>query len=118
MGLFVPRKPTTGTSQSRNNSEKANSTHFKMTRTHVTTTPIRFVQSYWPRSMGIVLAWLLTAHVSLPAADWPQWGGRQMRNMHSAEKGLPDNFGKVEFKSGTEEIDPKATKNLKWAAKL
>ena len=51
-------------------------------------------------------------------ADWPQWGGRSMHNMYSAEKGLPDSFGKVEFKPGTEEVDAKSVKNLKWAAKL
>src|SRR3989441_1566820 len=51
-------------------------------------------------------------------ADWPQWGGRPMRNMYSPEKGLPDNFGKVDFKPGTEEVDAKSVKNLKWAAKL
>src|SRR5205823_14478590 len=51
-------------------------------------------------------------------ADWPQWGGRPMRNMYSPEKSLPDSFGKVEFKPGTEEVDAKSVKNLKWAAKL
>src|SRR5690349_18567052 len=52
------------------------------------------------------------------SADWPQWGGRSARNMYSPEKGLPDNFGKVEFKPGTEDIEVKAVKNLKWAVKL
>src|SRR6266516_3904961 len=52
------------------------------------------------------------------SADWPQWGGRPMRNMYSPEKGLPDTFGKVEFKPGTEDVDVKSVKNLKWAAKL
>jgi outer membrane protein assembly factor BamB len=55
---------------------------------------------------------------SLIAADWPQWGGATMRNMYSPEKGLADSFGKIEFKPGTEEIDPKAAKNLRWSAKL
>ena len=59
-----------------------------------------------------------TCCLGLPAADWPEWGGRPMRNMYSAEKGLPDTFGKVEFKSGTEEVDTKAVKNLRWAAKI
>src|SRR5258708_2640267 len=52
------------------------------------------------------------------AADWPQWGGRPMRNMYSPEKGLPEIIGKVEFKPGTEDVDPKTVKNLKWAGKL
>jgi len=68
-------------------------------------------------ALGICLgfgAWSL----ELAAADWPQWGGRDMRNMYSSEKGLPATLGKVEFKPGTEEIDAKSVKNLKWAAKL
>jgi outer membrane protein assembly factor BamB len=52
------------------------------------------------------------------AADWPQWGGRDMRNMYSSEKGLPASLGKIEFKPGTEEIETKGVKNLKWTAKL
>jgi outer membrane protein assembly factor BamB len=51
-------------------------------------------------------------------ADWPQWGGRALRNMYSSEKGLPDNFGKIDFKPGTEEIDKGGVKNLSWAAKI
>src|SRR5438093_10833718 len=52
------------------------------------------------------------------AEDWPQWGGRQMRNMYSPAKGLPAVIGKVEFKQGTEEVDAKKVKNLKWAIKI
>ena len=52
------------------------------------------------------------------AADWPEWGGRNMRNMYSTEKNLPSQFGKVEFKPGTEEVDTKSVKNLKWASKI
>ena len=52
------------------------------------------------------------------SADWPQWGRQPMRNMYSPAKGLPDSFGKVEFKPGTEEVDTKSVKNLKWAAKI
>src|SRR2546425_295465 len=62
--------------------------------------------------------WLITWLVRAAAADWPQWGGRSMRNMYSSEKGLPEIIGKVEFKPGTEDVDPKTVKNLKWAAKL
>src|SRR5438034_787537 len=75
-----------------------------------------------PTHVGGYGAWMLVLLWILPlgswslasAADWPQWGGRNMRNMYSPEKGLPDNFGKVEFKPGTEDIDPKSVKNLKW----
>jgi outer membrane protein assembly factor BamB len=52
------------------------------------------------------------------AADWPQWGGRNMRNMYSPARGLPDQFGKIDFKPGTDEVDKAAIKNLRWVAKL
>ena len=52
------------------------------------------------------------------AADWPQWGGRNIRNMYSPARGLPDSFGKIDFKPGTDEISTNAIKNLKWIAKL
>jgi outer membrane protein assembly factor BamB len=58
------------------------------------------------------------ASPAVHAADWPEWGGREIRNMYSAEKGLPDNFGKIAYKSGTEEIDGKSARNMKWAAKI
>src|SRR5262249_16093261 len=51
-------------------------------------------------------------------ADWPRWGGRPSRNMYTPAKGLPDNLGKVEFKPGTEYVDGKAIKNLRWSVKL
>jgi outer membrane protein assembly factor BamB len=53
------------------------------------------------------------------AEDWPQWGRTtQGRNMYSPEKGLPAKFDPGKFKSGTEEVDLKTTKNVKWVAKL
>ena len=52
------------------------------------------------------------------AADWPQWGGRNSRNMYSPQRGLPDAFGKIDFKPGTDEISTNAVKNLKWIAKI
>ena len=52
------------------------------------------------------------------ANDWPQWGDRPERNMYSPEKTLPDRFevGKIDPDSG--DVDLKASKNLKWVAKL
>jgi len=38
--------------------------------------------------------------------------------MYSPEKGLPTKVDPGKFKSGTEEIDLKTTKNVKWVAKL
>ena len=56
---------------------------------------------------------------SAVAGDWPQWGGTTWgRNMYSPEKGLPTKVDPGKFKSGTEEIDLKTTKNVKWVAKL
>src|SRR5262245_20219094 len=43
--------------------------------------------------------------LSASAADWPQWGGQNLRNMYSTEKNLPAAFGKIEFKPGTEEVN-------------
>ena len=48
--------------------------------------------------VGRALALLVVAATpgAIPAsaegADWPQWGGRDGRNMVSAETGLPDSF--------------------------
>lgn len=63
---------------------------------------------------------LAASCVAIPAtaADWPQWGGRNIRNMYSPHKGLPDAFGKIDFKPGTEEVNTNAVKNLKWIAKI
>ncbi len=60
----------------------------------------------------------LLASVAALASDWPQWGGKDSRNMYSPEKGLPTQFDPGQFKSGTEEVDMKTTKNVKWVAKL
>src|SRR4029077_15601597 len=62
----------------------------------------------------VVAAWSM----DLSAADWPQWGGNSIRNMYSPAKGLPDSFGKIEYKPGTEEVDTKGVKNLRWATKV
>ena len=50
-------------------------------------------------------------------ADWPQWGGTDVRNMASSEKGLPDWFdcGKENADSY---VDMATTKNVKWVAEL
>jgi len=69
------------------------------------------------RSTACLAALLSTA--GLFAADWPQWGGRDCRNMVSlVEKGLPALFDPGRKKSGSREIDLATTKNVKWAARL
>src|SRR5438309_1875764 len=56
-------------------------------------------------SLLSAVALLGAAQFSASAADWPEWGGRPMRNMYSTEKNLPSTFGKIEFKPGTEDIN-------------
>src|SRR6266700_4177671 len=64
----------------------------------------------------------LSAGLALPRAvadDWPQWGGYDPgRNMYSPARGLPDSFDPGKFKPGTEEVDLRTTRNVKWVAKL
>jgi len=62
----------------------------------------------------IILAW----PASLGAADWPQWGHDNSRNMVGNEKNLPDSFDPGKAKDGGDEIDLTTTKNVKWVAKL
>ena len=50
------------------------------------------------------------------AADWPQWGGHDNRNLVSAETGLPDTFAPGEKRGGR--INLQTTRNVKWVAKL
>ncbi len=53
------------------------------------------------------------------AEDWPRWGGNDPgRNMYSRAKGLPSEFDPGKPKPGSEEIDLKTTRNVKWVAKL
>ncbi|MCU0789224.1 MAG: PQQ-binding-like beta-propeller repeat protein [Verrucomicrobia bacterium] len=53
-----------------------------------------------------------------PAADWPEWGRDNARNMYSPAKNLPASFDVGKFKKGTEEVDPATTKNIRWVAKM
>jgi outer membrane protein assembly factor BamB len=62
------------------------------------------------------LASLPAAHVA--AADWPQWGGSQQRNMASAEKGLPASFDPGRKRRDRLGFDPKTSKNVKWMVRL
>ena len=66
-----------------------------------------------------LLIFLLILISPAQSADWPGWGGSDPgRNMYSPTKGLPDRFDPGKPKSGTEDIDVKTTKNVKWVAKL
>ncbi len=70
------------------------------------------------KALSTISAALALGLVTGSANDWPQWGGQPMRNMYSAEKGLPASFDPGRFKSGSEEVDLKTTKNVKWVAKI
>ena len=52
------------------------------------------------------------------AADWPQWGGRDDRNMVSDEKGLPESFVPGTKSPQGTGIDLATTCNVKWIARL
>ncbi len=60
----------------------------------------------------VVTFGILCPSLSARAADWPQWGGTNNRNMVSAEKPLPDSF--VPDKDGS----PENTCGIKWTVKL
>src|SRR5271157_1539339 len=55
---------------------------------------------------------------SLPAADWPRWGGRDDCNMVSEEKGLPESFVPGRKSPQGSGIDMRTTRNVKWVARL
>lgn len=52
------------------------------------------------------------------AADWPQWGRDSSKNMISTEKNIPATFDPGKRIKGTDLIDIKTTKNVKWVAKM
>jgi outer membrane protein assembly factor BamB len=52
------------------------------------------------------------------AADWPQWGGTDNRNLVSTETDLPNSFEPGKKKPDGSGIDLATTKNVKWTARL
>jgi len=52
------------------------------------------------------------------AVDWPQWGGRDSRNMVSFETGLPDSFDPGQKSPTGGGIELATTRNVKWVARL
>ena len=61
---------------------------------------------------------LLLSPLSLHAADWPRWGGRDDCNMVSDEKGLPATFTPGKKRPDGSGIDMATTQNVKWVARL
>lgn len=70
---------------------------------------------WWSVVLSILFAVFTTVAL---AADWPQWGGANARNMVSDAKGLPTKFNPGKKKSDGSGIDLKTTANVKWVAKL
>ena len=75
------------------------------------------------QQVGLPLAWITLAAWSVLctgvlARDWPQWGGRDERNMVSDEKGLPESFVPGEKKPDSSGIDLATTRNVRWVARL
>src|SRR3954451_12958238 len=68
----------------------------------------------------ILILWLLLLSIArvVSAADWPQWGGGQQRNMASAEKGLPATFDPGRKRRDRLGFDPSTSKNVKWMVRL
>lgn len=52
------------------------------------------------------------------SADWPMWGGNNTRNMVSPGKNPPVDIDPGKKKPGTEEVDLKSAKGLKWVTRL
>jgi outer membrane protein assembly factor BamB len=63
----------------------------------------------------LCLVWQSTV---VRAADWPQWGGTDQRNLVSQEKGLPEAFVPGKKQPSGEGIDPATTENVKWTTRL
>jgi outer membrane protein assembly factor BamB len=66
----------------------------------------------------LALLWVTSFGPVALGADWPQWGGRDCRNMVSEEKNLPDSFEPGQKRPSGQGIDPATTWNVKWAARL
>jgi len=67
-------------------------------------------------------AWVLVAAswcgATGHAADWPQWGGGQQRNLVSRETGIPAAFHPGKKKRDRLGFDPTTAKNVRWMVRL
>ena len=72
------------------------------------------------RILALVTVVVLSAVTRSPAvaADWPQWGGGQYRNLVSREAGLPASFHPGRKKRDRLGFDPATTKNVRWMVRL
>ena len=53
-----------------------------------------------------------------PAADWPQWGGTNQRNMVSSETHLPESVSAGKLVDGQQRLDLSTALNVAWAVSL
>ena len=67
---------------------------------------------------GIIAVCILGASLSVSAADWPQWGRTNNRNMVSQEKNLPDSFEVDRQKALGQGQNGEKARNVKWIARL
>jgi outer membrane protein assembly factor BamB len=68
--------------------------------------------------LGLVAGILATPAATVRSEDWPQWGGRDARNMHSDEKGVSESFEPGKKLSSGMGVDPATTRNVRWTARL
>ena len=70
--------------------------------------------------LWVVLIGFLVVQAAIPtlAADWPQWGGSNTRNMAADEKDLPVVFEPGKKQSDGSGIDLRTTCNVRWVARL
>ena len=74
------------------------------------------VQSFRLRVAFVILGTLLSG--SVPADDWPEWGGGSRRNMASEERGLPAEFHPGRKRRDRLGFDPATAQNVRWIARL
>ena len=73
------------------------------------------------RAWAVALALAVALAATAQAGDWPQWGGRNERNMVADAQGLADRFQPRETpdaEHAAETGDPPAPRNVKWSAAL
>ena len=61
---------------------------------------------------------LLALAPTVPAKDWPMWGGTASRNMVAEAKGIPTEIVPGKIDPEKETIDLTDAKNILWTAKL
>jgi outer membrane protein assembly factor BamB len=70
------------------------------------------------RQQMMMILVVLAFAPTVAASDWPMWGRDGARNMASDESSLPATFGTGTPVEGSDTIDVKGAKNVRWVAKL